>query len=308
MSFLDNLLREATEGVLGHARGKRIGREDRRLRQIEEAELQRQVNQDATRSFFDNARREEIVRKGEERTAATDKAERDRAAAEAAMVEAGFDDTLRASLWAGGMSEVQRALREARKPEPEPSPTDVRRQMSATAQDMIRADPDSPDFDIQAVRAMGALQEQNPEVSGEIIRQIVDDVAQKLRGQGRSAESAERARNRVGGGDLLTDVDAELAAQVGAGGGVDGEINTIDEDRPAGFDSLITDDLPQPGERRATEELPPQPEGLSPAAQIAVEAAGSPEAAIQALTSDPEFANDEQAKEIVVELTRIIGG
>ncbi len=52
MGFLDNLIREATEGAAGHFQGKRLGEEQARNRRIEDEELERQANLDAIQQLF----------------------------------------------------------------------------------------------------------------------------------------------------------------------------------------------------------------------------------------------------------------
>ncbi len=81
MGFLDNLIREGTEGALGHFQGKRIGEEQARIRRDELEEIERQAEEGAIRMLFDK-----------ERTAAS-QATRDRLGREEVQKEADLETT-----------------------------------------------------------------------------------------------------------------------------------------------------------------------------------------------------------------------
>ena len=61
MSFLDNLLREGTEAVLGHVRGTRLAEEETRFRRIQDDEIEQQAQRDATAATLDRERLRKFV-------------------------------------------------------------------------------------------------------------------------------------------------------------------------------------------------------------------------------------------------------
>ena len=91
MSFLDNLIRESSQGVLGHARGRRLNEAETRKRQVEDAEFQRRVDMDV----FNRMTSEEELARARERGAQI-RADREQKAADREADEQSVNDQVAA--------------------------------------------------------------------------------------------------------------------------------------------------------------------------------------------------------------------
>ena len=312
MGFLDNIIREGTKGVLGHVSGKRLGEAEARRRLIEDRELALKTDRDAVAATLSKARLEEFKsdrdRRATERASAEAKLieDQERAAEEVSAILAlrtDLEHDAVAALDATGRRQVLTAAMRPPGDDAGPTNAEVRQEARATAQGEAQG-LNIEDPTTSRTAAIIRMKEKFPSLSEEIVSQMVEEAFDSEERERRTGASQDE-------GSLLGFEDAIAGSN---------RVHTIDEDRPADFNDLLSapttreqiasGDLPAPGSTTppGDVELPPDPPALSAEAQEMIDALGSAEAAIQAISAAPGFADDEQAKAVVRELTLATGG